>query len=190
MNPEANPNAGEATSASITTPTVPQPTASNPSATTAAPTSPPMSACVELDGSPRHHERTFQTSAPLTPAPTTATTWSAGTSTTLATVSATAAPRTNGPSSVKSAATRRAAPGAAERVATRVATASAASCTPLVKLNAVATMIAARSPPATAGIVPGFGGPARQEVAGAGMVRLRLTRNRPLYRPCFGVLVG
>src|SRR6478672_10814184 len=48
--------------------------ASNPSATIAAPTSPPTSAWVELDGKPRHHEYTFQTSAPLTPAPTTATT--------------------------------------------------------------------------------------------------------------------
>ena len=100
-------------------------------------------------GRPRHHDKRFQTSAPLTPAPMTATTWSAGTSTIFPTVSATAAPSSSGPSRVNTAATASAGPGIAVRVATSVATASAASCTPFVKLNAVAAMIAASSPPAT-----------------------------------------
>src|SRR4051794_8397006 len=89
-NPVTNPNAGEITNAKKMRPTVLHPTEPVPSATIVAPTSPPTNAWVELDGSPRHHEKVFHTSAPVTPAPTTATTWSAGTSMTFPTVSATA----------------------------------------------------------------------------------------------------
>ena len=43
-------------------------TASAPSAANAAPTTPPISACDELDGSPKYHVARFQTIAPMRPA--------------------------------------------------------------------------------------------------------------------------
>ena len=56
--------------------------------------------------------------------------------------SATAAPRSNGPSRLKQAAIRAAGSGRAARVATSVAIALAASCRPFVKANAMATQTA------------------------------------------------
>ena len=43
-------------------------TASGPSATNAAPTTPPISACEELDGSPKYQVMRFQAIAPIRPA--------------------------------------------------------------------------------------------------------------------------
>ena len=124
----------------------------------------------------------FHTSAPLTPAPTTATTWSAGTSMTLPTVSATAAPSSNGPSNVNSAATSergtgRCGPGGDER------------------RDRVRRVVHA------VGEVEGRGDGDRREQstghleeatspAGGGMVLLRSTMRRPLYLPFFGTSVG
>ena len=42
--------------------------ASVPLAANAAPTTPPMSACEELDGSPKYHVTRFQVIAPISPA--------------------------------------------------------------------------------------------------------------------------
>ena len=75
----------------------PQLTAFTPPSTSAAPTSPPTSACPELDGSPRDHVKKFHTTAPVRPAPTTAITSDGATVTMPAIVSATAAPSKRGP---------------------------------------------------------------------------------------------
>ena len=63
-----------------------------PASTSAAPTSPPTSACPELEGSPRHQVSRFQRVAARTPAPITATASAGATVTMPAIVSATAVP--------------------------------------------------------------------------------------------------
>ena len=112
----------------------------------AAPTSPPTSAWLELDGIPRHQVITFQTTAPVSPAPTTVTSWPAGTLTIVAIVSATAAPRRSGPRRLQTAARTIACIGRATRVATSVAIAFEASWNPFVTANANAMAMASRNP--------------------------------------------
>src|SRR5262249_5254214 len=64
-------------------------TASNPAAATAEPTTPPISACEELDGSPKDQVIRFQAIAPIKPAKTTVGVTTAESTTSLATVAAT-----------------------------------------------------------------------------------------------------
>src|SRR4029078_570694 len=73
----------------------------NPESATAAPTSPPTSACPELEGSPRHHVATFHSVAARTPDPITATADDGATVTIPATVLATAVPTTRAPTTLK-----------------------------------------------------------------------------------------
>ena len=63
--------------------------ASGPWATSIAPTMPPMSACDELDGSPKYHVIRFQAIAPTSPPNTTSNVIESGLTTSLATVAAT-----------------------------------------------------------------------------------------------------
>ena len=70
-NAPANPITGDASAGSATFSQMPcHCTPRDPDCTSAAPTSPPMSACVELDGSPSHHVKRFQTIAPKSAAST------------------------------------------------------------------------------------------------------------------------
>src|SRR4051795_903562 len=64
-------------------------TASKPAAATAEPTTPPISACEELEGSPNHQVTRFQEIAPIKPAKTTVGVTTAALTTSLATVAAT-----------------------------------------------------------------------------------------------------
>src|SRR5215212_3019858 len=81
-----------ATTAGIRTlPRTPSPrTALGPAATKAAPTTPPISACDELDGSPKYHVTRFQEIAPISPANTTVGVIAPALTTSWATVAATA----------------------------------------------------------------------------------------------------
>ncbi len=124
----------------------PQFTAEAPPSTIAAPTSPPTRAWLELDGSPRIHVSVFQTTAPVSAAPVTATSSFEGTCTMPATVLATAAPIRSGPNRLKNAAKATAGSGRATRVDTRVAMALAASWNPFVSANRKAMEIARMSP--------------------------------------------
>src|SRR5215218_8301236 len=63
--------------------------ADGPSATNAAPTTPPISACDELDGSPSHQVARFQAIAPMSPANTTVVVIASALTMPLATVAAT-----------------------------------------------------------------------------------------------------
>jgi hypothetical protein len=125
-------------------------TAPTPASTTAAPTSPPTRAWLELDGSPRHHVTRFQATAAVRAAPITATVCEAGTWTMVAIVSATAAPSSSGPTRLQTAARVIAGPGRAPLVATRVAMALAASWNPLVTANARVTRTASTNAASTA----------------------------------------
>src|SRR4029453_15847299 len=95
-------------------PTPPQLTAPGPASTTAAPTRPPTSAWLELEGSPHRQVSRFQVTAAVRAAPTTITVW---------------------PSRLQTAARMIAARGLAPLVATSVAMALAASWKPLVNAN-------------------------------------------------------
>jgi hypothetical protein len=89
--------------------------------TSAAPTRPPMRACVELDGSPPHHVRRFQAIAPKSAA---RTVWSVARPVSISpfpTVDATAVV-TNAPARLAAADTSTAARGDSARVPTHVAT--------------------------------------------------------------------
>ncbi len=149
-----NPRNGEIASAINTphTPTGRQPsnppqfTALTPTDTKAAPTSPPTSAWLELAGSPRSHVTTFHVTAPVSPAPTTATSCDVGTFTIVAMVLATAAPSRSGPIMLQTAARSTAGSGRPARVAIRVAIALAASCSPFVTANANAMTRARPNP--------------------------------------------
>ena len=65
-----------------------------------------MSACPELDGSPRRQVTRFHASAAASPAPITSVAADGATVTMPAMVSATAAPRSNGPSRLKTDASK------------------------------------------------------------------------------------
>ena len=129
----------------------PQLTACRPPSTTAAPTSPPTSACPELDGRPSRQVTRFQVTAAARPAPITSTVTSGGTVTRPPIVSATAAPRNSGPSRLNTDASRIACSGVAARVATRVAIALDASWSPFVTANPIANSTATTSWASTGG---------------------------------------
>src|SRR3954447_14057626 len=108
-----------------------------PSAASIAPTTPPMSACDELDGSPAHQVTRFHTIAPTRPAKTTVSViWPASTIPP-ATVAATCSER-NAPTKFRIAAPPTAMFGGRARVEIEVATTLAVSWKPFVKSKASA----------------------------------------------------
>ena len=128
-----------ATSAGMKTlSTSPSPsTASGPSAMNAAPATPPMSACDELEGSPKYHVIRFQVIAPIRPAKTIVSLIASASTMPLAIVAATSS-EMNAPTKLRIAARRTAARGDIARVEIEVATAFAVSWKPFVKSKASA----------------------------------------------------
>src|SRR3954454_7237338 len=126
-----------------------------PSATNAAPTTPPISACDELDGSPSHQVARFQAMAPMRPAKTTVVVIASACTMPLATVAATSSD-TNAPTKFSTADIATALRGDIARVETDVAIALAVSWNPFVKSNASAvttTMTRIRSPDMGSGVL-------------------------------------
>src|SRR4051812_11122631 len=113
-------------------------TPAEPDCTSAAPTSPPISACDELEGKPSHHVKRFQTIAPISAASTVFSFARLVSMIPLPTVVATAVV-TNAPARFAIAATATAMRGERARVETDVATAFAVSWNPLVKSKPRAT---------------------------------------------------
>src|SRR5436190_1948856 len=128
----ANPTNGETTPGTSTLSNTPSHCTGELDAT-AAPTSPPIRACDEEEGSPRDQVRMFHAKAPKSAANTTTRLLGPGGSVMmpLPTVLATLAPK-NEPSRLKTAAMPRATRGLSARVDTDVAMALAASWKPLV----------------------------------------------------------
>src|SRR5829696_1161069 len=123
--------------------TIPVPLiAEDPAAAKVEPTTPPISACDDDDGSPKYQVSRFQKIAPISPAKTTSRVTSSGLTMPLAIVAATCSER-NAPTKLRIAAIVTATRGAMARVEIDVATALAVSWNPLVKSNAsaVATTI-------------------------------------------------
>src|ERR1700750_323349 len=128
-----------------------------PSAAPADPTTPPISACEELDGSPKYQVIRFQAIAPISPAKTIVGVITSASTTSLATVVATLI-EMKAPTKLSSAATPIATDGRAAPVEIEVATTLAVSWKPLVKSKASAvatTMTRTRSEP-TRGQNPGL----------------------------------
>ncbi len=113
-------------------------TTPNPPAAMAEPTTPPMSAWLELDGRPRYHVIRFHVIAPTRPARTTSSVTTPGSTMSLATVAATSK-ETNAPATFRIAALRTAARGESARVETLVAIEFAVSWNPFVKSKKRAT---------------------------------------------------
>jgi hypothetical protein len=111
-----------------------------PLAAKAAPTRPPMSACDELEGSPKYQVARFHAIAPIRPAKTTVVVTSSDSTMPWATVAATLS-EMKAPAKFRTADMRTAERGDIARVETEVAMALAVSWKPLVKSNtrAVAT---------------------------------------------------
>src|SRR3954453_9995956 len=123
--------------------TSPEPiTALDPSAANAEPTTPPISACEDDDGSPKYHVSRFQKIAPMRPAKTIGSVIMSALTMPLAIVAATASER-NAPTKLSTEDSPTATRGDIARVEIDVATAFAVSWNPLVKSNAsaVATTI-------------------------------------------------
>src|SRR5215210_1862594 len=134
---------GASSPGTITLSTIPAPlTAEEPAAAKAAPTTPPIRACEDDEGSLKYQVSRFQKIAPIRPAKTTVRVMSAGLTMPLAIVAATSSDR-NAPTKLRIAAIVTATRGAMARVEIDVATAFAVSWNPLVKSNAsaVATTI-------------------------------------------------
>src|SRR3954466_1002319 len=110
---------------------------SAPSATNAAPISPPISACDELDGRPSHHVAMFHAIAPTSPANTTVVVIAPASTIPDPTVAATFS-EMNAPAKVNTADEATAKRGDMARVETEVAIAFAVSWKPFVKSNASA----------------------------------------------------
>src|SRR5215210_5408605 len=126
-------------------------TSSGPFATSIAPTIPPISACDELDGSPKYQVVRFQAIAPTSPANTISSVIASGFTTSFATVAATSRD-TNAPTKFSSAAYPTASRGAMARVEIEVATTLAVSWKPFVKSKASAvptTTMTVMSSPST-----------------------------------------
>src|SRR5262245_11019691 len=112
---------------------------------------PPISACEELDGRPKYQVIRFHAIAPTRPANTARRVIEFGSTTSLATVAATAS-EMNAPTKFRIAAYPTAIRGAIARVEMDVATTLAVSWKPFVKSNASATattMMTVRSSPST-----------------------------------------
>src|SRR3954447_12351253 len=106
-------------------------TPSAPTATSTAPTTPPISACDELDGKPKYHVARFQMIAPIRPPKMISGVTAVGSTKSFATVAATLS-EMNAPAKFRIAAYRTATFGAIARVDTIVATAFAVSWKPFV----------------------------------------------------------
>src|SRR5215213_1055007 len=129
---------GATTAGTSTLPTSPSAsTASTPTAATAEPTTPPINACEELDGSPKYQVIRFQVIAPIRPAKTIVGVITAASTTSLATVAATEI-EMKAPTKLSSEATAIATCGRAAPVEIEVATTFAVSWKPLVKSKASA----------------------------------------------------
>src|ERR687884_1280605 len=129
----ANASTGAISAGTTTLPSRPSPlTASAPSAANAAPTTPPISACDELDGSPNHQVARFQAIAPIRPANTTVVVIAPGSTIPDATVAATFS-EMKAPAKFSTAESSTANRGDMARVDTDVAIAFAVSWKPLVK---------------------------------------------------------
>src|SRR5919202_1060838 len=121
-----------ATSAGTTTlPSRPSPmTALDPCAANAEPTTPPISACEELDGRPKYQVMRFQLIAPISPAKTTVVVIESDSTMPLPTVAATLR-EMKAPAKLRMAAIRTATRGGSARVEIDVATTFAVSWQPL-----------------------------------------------------------
>jgi hypothetical protein len=129
---------GAITAGISTLPSTPSPsTALAPSATKADPTTPPISACDELEGRPKYQVARFQAIAPTSPAKTTVGVITPASTTSLATVAATAR-EMKAPAKLKIAAYATASRGGIAWVEIEVATTFAVSWNPLVKSKASA----------------------------------------------------
>src|SRR5438067_5592653 len=135
----AKPSAGDARAGKATLCTTPcHSTPFDPDWTSAAPIRPPISACEELDGRPRHHVRRFHAIAPSSAASTVFSVARPVSMIPLPTVFATAVV-TKAPARFATAATKTAVRGVSARVETEVATALAVSWNPFVKSKPRAT---------------------------------------------------
>src|SRR4051794_18743549 len=129
---------GDSSPGMITFSTMPAPLiAELPAAANVEPTTPPISACEDEDGSPKYQVSRFQKIAPINPAKTTSRVTSAGLTMPLAIVAATCSDR-KAPTKLSAAAIVTATRGASARVEIDVATALAVSWNPFVKSNASA----------------------------------------------------
>src|SRR3954468_4731923 len=108
-----------------------------PTAANAEPTTPPISACEDDDGSPKYHVSRFQKIAPMSPAKTIGSVIMSALTMPLAIVAATASER-NAPTKLSTDDRPTATRGDIARVEIEVATALAVSWNPLVKSNASA----------------------------------------------------
>src|SRR5215208_1779146 len=145
----ANARIGATMAGTMTLPTSPEPiTAWAPSATKAAPTTPPIRACEELDGRPKYQVARFHAIAPISPANTIRGVIRSASTMPWATVAATSS-EMNAPAKFRTAAKPTASLGAIARVEIEVATTFAVSWKPLVKSKASAaatTITRIRSP--------------------------------------------
>ncbi len=112
-------------------------TAFAPSCAKAAPTMPPMSACDELEGSPKYHVARFQAIAPMSPAKTTVVVTEPASTMPCPIVAATCS-EMNAPAKLRRAERATAKRGDMARVETLVAIAFAVSWKPFVKSKASA----------------------------------------------------
>src|SRR5919109_1678476 len=134
----ANARTGATAAGTSTFSTIPSPSiTSAPLETNAAPTSPPISACDELDGSPSHHVARFHAIAPTSPANTTVVVTAPASTIPEPTVAATFS-EMNAPAKFRTADRPTAKRGDIARVDTEVAIAFAVSWKPFVKSNASA----------------------------------------------------
>src|SRR3954447_15018292 len=150
-----NASTGEISAGTITLASRPLPSiAADPSAANAAPTTPPISACDELDGRPSHHVARFHAIAPISPANTTVVVIASVSTMPCATVAATAS-EMNAPTKFRTAERATAKRGDIARVETDVAIAFAVSWKPLVKsnANAVATTMTRMTSPDISGVL-------------------------------------
>src|SRR5215216_7271066 len=137
-NPRAMPNSGDSGMNRMVFSRLPRSNAPKPALATPAPAKPPMRACDEEVGRPSHQVRKFQLTAPMSPAKTTASLTTSG-STVLPTVLATCVWKTRKAMKLNRAAQRTASRGVSTRVETTVAIELAASWKPLVKSNTSAS---------------------------------------------------
>ncbi len=138
MPPTTKASSGATSAGTTTLSTTPDPnTARLPSATNAEPTTPPISACEEEDGSPQYQVVRFHAIAPTSPANTIDGVTSSASTIPLAIVAATSS-EMNAPAKFRIAASATAGRGDSARVEIEVATALAVSWKPFVKSNASA----------------------------------------------------
>src|SRR5215218_4215250 len=136
MPPTRKATIGATIAAMTTLPRTPSPkTASAPAAANAAPTTPPIKACDELEGSPKYQVTRFQEIAPIRPAKTTVGVIAPALTTSWAIVAATAS-EMKAPAKLSAAAYVTASRGAIARVEIDVATTFAVSWNPFVTSNA------------------------------------------------------